>query len=222
MSSALPRAAAFAAWRRCRRTRASSEPQSRPCRPSIEAWVALLPLAAQVGTGLGPTLEFFTLLSHDLQKKCLGMWRHEDAAVIKPEGGDAMQVDGDDGGAAASAAADAAASAAATGVPAAPAGSRPGGGGDWHDPSEYVHAPFGLFPAPLSPSARSTAKAVEHFRLLGRSVAKALQDSRLMDLPLSPAFYRAALGRRLDLIDISGFDPHLGASLQVRPSGSAY
>lgn len=32
----------------------------------------------EVGTGLGPTLEFFTLLSHDLQKRSLGMWRHED------------------------------------------------------------------------------------------------------------------------------------------------
>ena len=32
----------------------------------------------EVGTGLGPTLEFFTLLSHDLQKRTLGIWRHED------------------------------------------------------------------------------------------------------------------------------------------------
>ena len=32
----------------------------------------------EVGTGLGPTLEFFTLLSHELQKRSLGMWRHED------------------------------------------------------------------------------------------------------------------------------------------------
>lgn len=29
----------------------------------------------EVGTGLGPTLEFYTLLSHELQKKGLGMWR---------------------------------------------------------------------------------------------------------------------------------------------------
>ena len=32
----------------------------------------------EVGTGLGPTLEFFTLLSHELQKRSLGLWRHED------------------------------------------------------------------------------------------------------------------------------------------------
>ncbi|CAA0816798.1 E3 ubiquitin-protein ligase UPL3 [Striga hermonthica] len=29
----------------------------------------------EVGTGLGPTLEFYTLLSHELQKDGLGMWR---------------------------------------------------------------------------------------------------------------------------------------------------
>lgn len=31
----------------------------------------------EAGTGLGPTLEFYTLLSHDLQKSSLDMWRHE-------------------------------------------------------------------------------------------------------------------------------------------------
>ena len=29
----------------------------------------------EIGTGLGPTLEFYTLLAADLQKKSLGMWR---------------------------------------------------------------------------------------------------------------------------------------------------
>ena len=29
----------------------------------------------EAGTGLGPTLEFFTLLSHELQRKGLRMWR---------------------------------------------------------------------------------------------------------------------------------------------------
>ena len=35
---------------------------------------------AQVGTGLGPTLEFYTMLSHDLQRKGLGLWRGDDAS----------------------------------------------------------------------------------------------------------------------------------------------
>ena len=38
---------------------------------------ALLTHTLQVGTGLGPTLEFYTLLAHELQRKSLGMWRSE-------------------------------------------------------------------------------------------------------------------------------------------------
>ncbi len=37
---------------------------------------SVLPLL-QVGTGLGPTLEFYTLLAHELQRRSLGMWRSE-------------------------------------------------------------------------------------------------------------------------------------------------
>lgn len=35
----------------------------------------------EAGTGLGPTLEFYTLLAHELQKKELGMWRNDDVDV---------------------------------------------------------------------------------------------------------------------------------------------
>jgi len=45
-------------------------------------------------------------------------------------------------------------------------------------------------------------------------LAKALQDCRLMDLPLSYVFYRALLGKRLALHDISRFDPQLGSTLE--------
>ena len=42
----------------------------------------------EVGTGLGPTLEFYTLLSHELQKKGLGMWRADTSnnSATKPLG----------------------------------------------------------------------------------------------------------------------------------------
>ena len=33
----------------------------------------------EVGTGLGPTLEFYTLLSHELQRRGLGMWRADNS-----------------------------------------------------------------------------------------------------------------------------------------------
>lgn len=40
----------------------------------------------EAGTGLGPTLEFYTLLSHELQKKGLGMWRFDDMPSEKATG----------------------------------------------------------------------------------------------------------------------------------------
>ena len=35
------------------------------------------------GTGTGPTLEFYTLLSHELQRRKLKMWRTEDISMHK-------------------------------------------------------------------------------------------------------------------------------------------
>lgn len=40
----------------------------------------------EAGTGLGPTLEFYILLSHELQKKGLGMWRNDDNDPIAATG----------------------------------------------------------------------------------------------------------------------------------------
>ena len=40
----------------------------------------------EAGTGLGPTLEFYTLLSHELQRKGLGMWRFDDAVSHQATG----------------------------------------------------------------------------------------------------------------------------------------
>ncbi len=59
-------------------------------------------------------------------------------------------------------------------------------------------------------SALRCVQTVGYFRLLGRAVAKALQDCRLLDLPLSPVLYRLALRRRVDLYDIRKFDAALG------------
>ncbi|KAL0422906.1 UNVERIFIED_CONTAM: E3 ubiquitin-protein ligase UPL3 [Sesamum latifolium] len=98
----------------------------------------------EVGTGLGPTLEFYTLLSHDLQKVGLGMWRSS-----SPVGGTPMDI---------------------------------GVGGE------------------LDVKTNSSAGA--------------LQDGRLLDLPLSSAFYKLVLGQELDLHDIISFDVELGTTLQ--------
>ncbi|KAG6411974.1 hypothetical protein SASPL_124630 [Salvia splendens] len=129
----------------------------------------------EVGTGLGPTLEFYTLLSHELQKCGLRMWRSGSSP-----GGPAMETDGD---------------------------------------KDVINMPLGLFPRPWAPNADTFdgsqfAKAIEYYRLLGRVMAKALQDGRLLDLPLSIAFYKLVLGHELDLHDIISFDMELGNTLQ--------
>ncbi|GKE08042.1 E3 ubiquitin protein ligase UPL3-like protein isoform X1 [Tanacetum coccineum] len=56
------------------------------------------------------------------------------------------------------------------------------------------------------------AKVIEYSRLLGCVMAKALQDDRLLDLPLSTAFYKLVLGQELDLMDVSSFDAARAAS----------
>ncbi|GER50251.1 E3 ubiquitin-protein ligase UPL3 [Striga asiatica] len=116
----------------------------------------------EVGSGLGPTVEFYTLLSHELQEAGLGMWRSS---------------------------------------------------------SYSGHMPLRLFPRPWPATADTSdgsqfSKVIEYFRLLGRTMAKALQDGRLLDLPLSAAFYRLVLGQELVLHDIISFDPELGTTLQ--------
>ncbi|KAK4424057.1 E3 ubiquitin-protein ligase UPL3 [Sesamum alatum] len=148
----------------------------------------------EVGTGLGPTLEFYTLLSHELQKVGLGMWR-SGSSLDKPS----MEVDVDG----------------KLGVkPHESAGFSASGGG-----KDIIHVPLGLFPRPWPPNADTSdgsqfSKVIEYYRLLGRVMAKALQDGRLLDLPLSVAFYKLVLGQELDLHDISSFDVELGTTLQ--------
>jgi E3 ubiquitin-protein ligase TRIP12 len=66
-----------------------------------------------------------------------------------------------------------------------------------------VNAPQGLFPRPWHPetdasSNKKYGKVLEHFRLLGRVMAKALQDGRLLDVPLSTALYKIVLGQASD------------------------
>lgn len=53
----------------------------------------------------------------------------------------------------------------------------------------FVSAPQGLFPAPVD-RHRSAARLLGRFTMLGRAAAKALQDSRMLDVPLAFPFWR--------------------------------
>lgn len=147
----------------------------------------------EVGTGLGPTLEFYTLLSRDLQKVGLGMWR-TNTSTERPS----MEFNGDEQ---------------KNGKP-----SNISLDSDATD-KDLVQAPLGLFPRPWPTNADASdgsqfSKASEYFRLVGRVMAKALQDGRLLDLPMSTAFYKLVLGQELDLHDILSFDAEFGKILQ--------
>ena len=42
----------------------------------------------EVGTGLGPTLEFYTMLSHDFQRRGLKLWRGDEEKLSSTASGD--------------------------------------------------------------------------------------------------------------------------------------
>uniref|UniRef100_A0A0D9WHF8 HECT-type E3 ubiquitin transferase n=1 Tax=Leersia perrieri TaxID=77586 RepID=A0A0D9WHF8_9ORYZ len=125
----------------------------------------------EVGTGLGPTMEFYTLISHEFQKSCLGMWRGELPREADPDNG--------------------------------------------YGGSVFVVAPNGLFPKPWSThvDCSSFSEVSKQFHLLGQVVAKAIKDSRILDIPFSKAFYKLILGQELNLYDIHSFDPELAMTL---------
>lgn len=122
----------------------------------------------EVGTGLGPTLEFYSLVSREFARKRLGAWR------------DSNESD-------------------STG--------------------EFVVARQGLFPAPLAQSETGTENGkgrLQVFRTLGQFVAKALIDSRIVDLNFSPVFLKAVLNQHIpsNLGTLSAVDSTMAHSLE--------
>lgn len=124
--------------------------------------------SGEVGSGLGPTMEFYTLVCRELQRTDLAMWR---------SGGQTFKL----------------------------------GNHTYVNPGHS-----GLFPRPydaLSVSSRTLKKVLDNFTFLGRLFGRALIDSRLLDLPVSPCFFRLLLGDRLGLADLERLDPVLHKSL---------
>ncbi|KAJ6520584.1 hypothetical protein DFH09DRAFT_1287453 [Mycena vulgaris] len=115
----------------------------------------------EVGTGLGPTLEFYSLVSKEFARKDLKIWRDADAAGTGP----------------------------------------------------YIDHPSGLYPAPINPqdvASDGGQKRTHIFRVIGQFVAKAMLDSRIIDLSLIKIFLKIVLGEEvpltvatLKLVDIS-------------------
>lgn len=116
----------------------------------------------EVGTGLGPTLEFYALVSRELQRTDLDLWE----------------------------------------------GTRSGA---------HFFSPTGLFPAPLGRATKvsHTVRIRAKFRFLGKFMAKAVMDSRMLDLPLSVTFYRWLLNEEssLTLADLAHVVPDVHRTL---------
>lgn len=66
----------------------------------------------------------------------------------------------------------------------------PWGGESSKPPGYYIHTAYGLFPAPLPQGSGVCSRVSAWFHFLGIFLAKALQDGRLVDLPLSRPFLR--------------------------------
>ncbi|BGP41601.1 Ubiquitin fusion degradation protein 4 [Rhodotorula kratochvilovae] len=118
----------------------------------------------EVGSGLGPTLEFYALVSKEFARKALGLWRE----------------------------------------------------GDHTDTSDYVHTRTGLFPLPLADATTEAGKKVLRvFRILGQFVAKAMMDTRIIDVNFSRTLMRLVLEHDvpLTIASVTAVDPELGKSL---------
>ncbi|KAK2538771.1 Trip12 [Columba livia] len=134
----------------------------------------LLPfLPLKVGTGLGPTLEFYALVSQELQRADLGLWRGEEVTLANPKGN--------------------------------------------QEGTKYIHNLQGLFALPFGRTAKPAhiAKVKMKFRFLGKLMAKAIMDFRLVDLPLGLPFYKWMLRQETSLTshDLFSIDPVVAKSI---------
>ncbi|RKP22255.1 hypothetical protein SYNPS1DRAFT_20292, partial [Syncephalis pseudoplumigaleata] len=86
-----------------------------------------------------------------------------------------------------------------------------GGGGN----ARYHTATWGLFPRPIAPS--DGARSEQYFWFMGRWMAQAFMDGRLLDMPLSPVFMQKALGRPVanQLHTLKQVDPAMAQSLEL-------
>jgi len=104
----------------------------------------------EVGTGLGPTLEFYSLVSREFARRDLKLWRDDDPLRL----------------------------------------------------GSYVFHPRGLFPAPISAEDIANdgdTKRTHIMRVIGQFVAKAMLDSRIIDMSFNKVFLKLALGEDVPL-----------------------
>ena len=120
----------------------------------------------EAGTGLGPTLEFYSLVSKEFCRRDLKIWRDADST----------------------------------------------------HPGSYVYHPTGLFPVPIPVSAIAAGGDVAEkktyvFKIIGQFIAKAMLDSRIIDMNFNKVFLKMILEEEV---------PQTIASLSVCLSGHLF
>ncbi|OZC06632.1 hypothetical protein X798_06384 [Onchocerca flexuosa] len=128
----------------------------------------------EAGTGFGPTLEFYSTVSREIQKSSLRLWHGRTLSAA---------ADGKDG-----------------------------------PMTNYTTASAGLYPAVFSSqSAKQRDARLKKFEFIGRLLAQALIDSRMLDIPLNPVFFKWLCGedKMFSLSDMEIFDKSLYQSLRA-------
>ncbi|XP_013193092.2 E3 ubiquitin-protein ligase TRIP12 isoform X1 [Amyelois transitella] len=180
----------------------------------------------EVGTGLGPTLEFYALVSQELQRADLDLWHGSENFKQKPTsfGGEIVKsqppVVTDRSPDAAARLASSVRDALTLDEERSPEPSELEKETSIPSPAPdatYVSWPCGLFPQAIGRNARAShlSRVKAKFRFLGKFMAKAVMDSRMVDIPLSVAMYRWAVceQRWLSLSDVRHVAPELWRSL---------
>ncbi|CAL8107730.1 unnamed protein product [Calicophoron daubneyi] len=156
------------------------------------------------GTGLGPTLEFYSLLAAELRRRDGLMWVVDD---VMP----ADQIERDHRPALPTVASVATLENQSKTNLSESNDAEPLDFGV--EAYSYVNTAHGLFPAPW-PADKIPARVLHRFYILGITVGKCLQDNRRIDLPLSPPL--------LKLLSAFGAAPDLRSSVTSGPIGSAH
>lgn len=125
----------------------------------------------EVGTGLGPTLEFYSIVSIELARRKLNLWRDNESL----------------------------------------------------ENSDFVFASNGLFPRPLpkflnEQNKEHTMRTIALFKTIGTFLARAMIDSRIVNISFNPTLFRL-LGHSNDLPPsigaIRGIDSDLAQSISL-------
>eukprot|EP00339_Tiarina_fusa_P025807 CAMPEP_0117003470 /NCGR_PEP_ID=MMETSP0472-20121206/4774_1 /TAXON_ID=693140 ORGANISM="Tiarina fusus, Strain LIS" /NCGR_SAMPLE_ID=MMETSP0472 /ASSEMBLY_ACC=CAM_ASM_000603 /LENGTH=1404 /DNA_ID=CAMNT_0004704119 /DNA_START=206 /DNA_END=4423 /DNA_ORIENTATION=- len=142
----------------------------------------------EAGTGLGPTLEFFTLVSHQLQRSDLGMWCFDKTYHIPSEDNINLDTTGQQK-------------------------MKPENPLQVEGPFEYVSNKGGLFPRPVRESDSNASFIRKMFQLFGVVAGKAILDERMLDIHLSLPFYKWFVGKALEMSDLEIVYPEIAKSL---------